>query len=255
MKNIKRSVFSVALCAMLVFCIGFYSSVEPTTAWFTDTSDKTGTFNMDELSIELEGDSTEIELNFKAATKSSDPQNDNKPEPMFEYAAEFYIFKVTNNSSNVTAKLIVDVASESTNVDFCVYELGEPVPENTEIIPFLVESETTTAADAQTPEAQAEETSTKTDAYVNWSDVYTDPDGKRVLKHGNAFYYASLEANLNTDTDMILEPGASGEYCIGIWYEYDDNNKLDATEGVDTVTCDATVNISAVQYVDTSATE
>ena len=57
MKNFnKRSAFSLVLCAMLVFCIGVYSSAEPTTAWFSASGEDSETYKMEELNVAFSGD-------------------------------------------------------------------------------------------------------------------------------------------------------------------------------------------------------
>lgn len=246
-KNIKRSVFSLVLCAMLVFCIGFYSSVEPTTAWYSDTGSQEGSFNMDEIDIKFVGDgiatddqgeqySIPIELNFKAATKAAD--TDGKPEPMFEYAAEFYTFKATNKSADTTAKMRVDVVANSAQVNSKVYELGPEV--SADAVSLYIEGAT---EDYYFDDVYLKATVDKE------TGITTE---ERVLKIGDKYYDAYLVENLNNTADLLLEPGEDNAktYCIGIWVEYSD---FDTTDGVDTISCDATVNISAEQYVQTQA--
>lgn len=251
-KNFKRSVFSVALCAMLVFCVSFYSSAEPTTAWFSDTDNKEGKFNMDEIAVLFEGDAitgtqagsqtaATVELNFKAATKAVDKENANKPEPMFEYAAEFYTFKATNYSDGVTARLRAEVVSDNAQVNYRVYELGEEV--TADGVELYIEG----AADG-----------------YDFDDVYvktvTSEDGnsteERVLKIGEKYYDAALVENLDNTGDLLLAPGQANSktYCIAVWFEYTD---FDTPEGVDTVSCSAELKISAeqVQEAETTSTQ
>ncbi len=239
-KNIKRSVFSLVLCAMLVFCVGFYSSVEPTTAWFSDTGSQSGSFNMDEIDITFTGegivdsqtsDETMIELDFKAATKAEDEENNGEPDPMFEHAAEFYTFTAKNNSTAI-AQMRINVTTGSETdigVRYCVYELDTSTPIPAESVTLLVDGQNDSTA---------------------LDDVYVDENGERVLKIGESYYDARLKENLNNSEALLLEAGGEKDYCIGIWVEYDNflENAVSAN-GVRTLECNATVNISATQIM------
>lgn len=252
-KNIKHSVFSVALCAMLVFCVSFYSSVEPTTAWFSDTGSEEGSFNMDEIAILFEGDAitgtdagnqtaNTVELNFKAATKAVDDKNGGKPDEMFEYAAEFYTFKATNNSDGVTAKLRAKVVCDNEQVEYRVYELSEEKQVSADGVSLYLEG--------------TNEDYSFDDIYVKTS---TDEQGvttqERVIKAGDKYYDACLVENLDNTEELLLLPGADNAktYCIAVWVEY---TEFDTSNAVDTISCNATLNISAEQYFsDNTATE
>lgn len=239
-KNIKRSVFSLVLCAMLTFCVGFYSSVEPTTAWFSDSGSQSGSFNMDEIDITFTGEGivdsqtseeTMLKLAFKAATKAVDEENNGAPDPMFEHAAEFYTFTAKNNSTaNAQMRINVTTGSETDiGVRYCVYELDTSNPisaQDAESVTLLVDSQNDIA------------------------DVWVDGEGERVIKIGESFYDALLKENLDNSEALLLEAGGEKDYCIGIWVEYDnflENAVLE--DGVRNLECNATVNISATQIM------
>lgn len=240
--NIKRSVFSLVLCAMLVFCIGFYSSAEPTTAYFTDSGNVGNDYNMDELNVLFEGEgiadgvtSVPLELNFKAATKAGDADEVAK---MFEYAAEFYTFTATNKgtveatvttslqSFNGTATYAVD---ENSALQHCIYLLDTSAPYTGEVLTYIPENET-----------------------LKQSAVYTDSNGKRLIVHNGSYYYANLAQNLSVDhfDELVLQaadPDVSKTYCIGFWVEYGEFENLtpDAQTGVRTLDFNLELSIKA----------
>lgn len=264
MKKInKRSVFSVVLCAMLVFCAGFYSSAEPTTAWFSDAGESSNDYAMEELNIAFTGDgfgenATKLELSFDAATKFADAD---ERAGMFEHAAKYYVFTAESSADNkFDAQIKIDVNYENTQDDIMT---AAEVDKGLRYFVYEVDA----AADAV---AQAEE-------YV--PDVWVDADGKCLVRGIEAepdVYYDSkladkledkIQAESGFDTfteEQKLEflrsvqetpdpiaPGEKKTYCICFWVEYDAFISQTETQSpLRNLEFDVDVKVSAEQYVE-----
>ncbi len=274
----KRSVFSLALCVMLVFCIGFYSSAQPTTAWFSQLNDDTvGQYSMEELYVEFTGDrldknSTRIDLEFKASTKLEDK---NERENMFEHTAEFYVFSA-KNVGTLPAEINIDIVDSSTQGDIMTSDL-----EDNGVRYFIYEF------DASEPADSAAITGIlgidKSDPNYVYKEVFVDTSeeggNRRVIKYGDNFYPTRLEQNLlskisdnqkwntsdeqvsflldNIDADsLVLEPDAAEKlYCICFWIEYEAFESIVPNEdsGLRTFSCNVDVRLNAVQHIDSQA--
>ena len=231
----KRSIFSFVLCAMLVFCVGVYSSAEPTTAWFSDTGSDEEIYSMKELDVTFTGDgigegAARLELKFDAATKIADADERAK---MFEHAAKYYVFTAESSSDaeNLDAAIAVDISyadsqqgdvMASADMDkglrYFIYEINK-------------ESDVRTEGSELVP------------------GVFVDANGKCLVKSyqgdENEFYDSKLADKIDasiTDKEAFekytveqqleflrgiqentqkLERGEEKTYCICFWVEYD----------------------------------
>ncbi len=226
----KRSVFSVVLALMLVFTVGFYSSAEQTTAWFTASGDKSQDFTMDNIDVEYSGyDSGKLSLQFDAATKFDDADERSK---MFEHACKFFTVTVTNNGDR-DALVFIDIATEVTEDQGLRYYIHEYNPDNNAI---YEEAELTKIA----PE------------------VWVDSEGKRVIKNGESYFRTSPmiadDANAKAcevgGQPLLIElaSGDSKSFCCVFWVEYDEFIKVEpVANGVRTAEFEVDVIVNAVQ--------
>lgn len=269
----KRSVFSLVLCAMLVFCVGFYSSAEPTTAWFTQLNDNTsGQYQMEELNVVFTGDgldesSARLDLEFKAATKLQDKdERDN----MFEHAAEFYVFSA-KNTGTLDADILVDVV-DSTNQDdimtsslfdngvrYYIYQLDTSAPVAAENVVGVLGVD-------------------ESDPNIAYKEIYVDTanNDRRVVKYNGNYYPTGLSQSLfskipdnqvwdtaddqisflknSIDSETVTLPANSADklYCICFWVEYDAFESIspDAGTGIRTLALNVDIKLNAVQHID-----
>ena len=258
MKRInKRSVFSVILAVMLVFTVGFYSSAEPTTAWFTAFGDANKDFNMDEIKVTYSGDTeNRLELKFDAATKFADADERSK---MFEHACKFFTVTVTNSGAR-DALVFIDIADVSKavatdkGVRYYIYEYTGKTEytDVTEIVPG----------------------------------VFENSDGKRVIEEGGKYFRTNpMIADILTEkigdrqeeiehmsgdeqrnfltqgsSNLIeLKAGETKNFCCAFWVEYDYFETIQLVDGIRTLDCNVDVLINAVQAdhypVETTAAE
>lgn len=270
MKNInKRSVFSLALCAMLVFCIGVYSSAEPTTAWFSDSGEDSETYKMEELNVAFSGDrmgenETALELKFDAATKFGDAD---EREKMFEHAAKYYVFTAKNNNpvGGLDASIAIDIKYTGTQDDIMT---AAEVDKGLRYFVYEID----TASDVRTKDIELA------------PGVWVDADDKCLVKpfenNDDLFYDSKLadkieeKIALQTGFDSFtpeqkleflrgiqentqaLKPGDEKTYCVCFWVEYD--AFIDQAETVDSVrnlTFDVDVRIAAEQFDKTMLAE
>lgn len=231
MKKInKRSVFSVVLCAMLVFCVGFYSSAQPTTAWFSDSGEEDGTYKMEEISVIFSGDGigegeTKLELNFDASTRFADADERSK---MFEHAAKYYIF-TAENKGTIPARIKVDVVNSNTQGDIMV-----PSVVDNGLRYFIYE---------------VDDSDVRSDGENLVGDVWQDVDGNCLIRTSDGKFYDSKLADKidekisekypeKTDFDELeessqfdfldsinndiplLDVDTKKTYCICFWVEY-----------------------------------
>ncbi len=254
-----RSAFSVVLCAMLVFSVGFYTMAEPTTAYFSDKDEKSQDYSMKKLLVTFKDaagnpvDSSikALDLKFDAATKFLDEDERNN---MFEHAAKYYIFEVENQSdSELNAQIRIEVV-DSVN--------GSDVQESAEFDKglryFIYEvSDSDEIADA-------------TGITELVDGVYVNQDESCVIKSAGKYFDSKLSEKLgeklvgvtvdnsfdelrflNTANKQIehLEPGNSKTYCICFWVEYDRFIELDDVDNdnIRTVNYNVDVKLSAEQ--------
>lgn len=225
----KRSVFSVVLALMLVFTVGFYSSAEHTTAWFTDSGDNSQPFLMDTIDVEYSGfDADNLEMQFDAATKFDDADERSK---MFEHACKFFTVTVTNKGKR-DALVFIDIASEITEDKGLRYYIHEYNPND--IITYKAEQLTEVAPD-----------------------VYQNADGKRVISSGDTYFRASTMIADDTNAKACipgenpvlieLDAGESKSFCAVFWVEYDEFIKTEPVDDVRTATFNVDVIVNAVQ--------
>lgn len=252
-----RSIFSVVLCAMLVFSVGFYTTAEPTTAYFSDKDEKTQDYAMKKLLVNFSdaaGNSINtqaLNLQFDAATKFLD---ENERNNMFEHAARYYIFKAENQSdSELNAQIKIEVINT---------ENGSNVQESAELDKglryFIYEvSDSDVIADG-------------TGVSELYDGVYVNQDESCVIKSADKYFDSKLSEKLgeklsgvtvdesfdelsflNTANKQIehLEPGDSKTYCICFWVEYDKFIGIDDVENdnIRTVEYNVDVKLSAEQ--------
>ena len=257
----KRSIFSVALALMLVFTVGFYSSAEPTTAWFTAFGDSAKEFNMDEIKIEYSGISDDTTtMTFDAATKFADADERSK---MFEHACKFFTVTLENTGAR-NALVFIDIAdadntrtaSVDNGVRYYIYEYD------------------------------ASKNVTYTEAVEVVPGVYENTEGKRVIKDEGGIYFRTTpmlaeildekigDRTLTAEeqaaffeqgaTNLIeLNAGETKSFCCAVWVEYDyfmnDELVTIGEDGIRTLKCNVDVLVNAVQAdhypVETTVTE
>ncbi len=241
----KRRVFSVILSVMLVFTVGFYSSAEHTTAWFTAFGDAAKEFNMDSIKITSDFNGEKVDLKFDAATKFADADERSK---MFEHACKFFTVNLENTGDR-DALVFIDIPEEITakGVRYYIYEYTD--------------------------------TTEYTDVSEITPGVYENTDGKRVIKNGGTYFrtnpmiadvltekigdrQAEIEAMsaedqlafLNQDSSnlILLKPGEENakSFCCVFWVEYDyfmNDENVTIADGIRTLDCNVDVVINAVQ--------
>lgn len=233
----KRNVFSVVLAFMLVFTVGFYSSAEHTTAWFTASGDKSQKFTMDTIDIEYSGyEDGKLNLQFDTSTKFDDADERGK---MFEHACKFFTVTITNNGDR-DALVFIDIAGDTTQV-----AEGETV-EDKGLRYYIYEYN------------PAENTTYAIDKLVEVApDVLQDADGKRVIESNGVYFRTSPMIAEDNDAEAYqvggqpllieLDAGQSKSFCCVFWVEYDEFIKIDPVDGVRTAIFDVDVLVNAVQ--------
>ncbi len=101
MKRInKRSIFTVVLTLMLALSAGFYTCLNPTTAWFHAEDSDTAAYQVGTFDVDFDAYVHEdMTLTFDASTKLSEAQaqDDTLRNREFEYAVKFLYVTVRNN--------------------------------------------------------------------------------------------------------------------------------------------------------------
>lgn len=227
----KRSVFSVVLALMLVFTVGFYSSAEQTTAWFTASDYKSQDFTMDNIDVVYSGyDSGNLSLQFDAATKFDDSDERSK---MFEHACKFFTVTVTNKDGGRDALVFIDIATEIAEDQGLRYYIYEYNPANN-----------TTYEEVDLTKIAPE--------------VWVDSDGKRVIKSGESYIRTSPMIADDTNAKACevggqpllieLDSGDSKSFCCVFWVEYDEFINVEPdVNGVRTAEFEVDVVVNAVQ--------
>lgn len=252
MKRInKRSVLSVILSLMLVFSVGFYSSAEHTTAWFTAFDDASKEFNMDSIKITSDFDGETAELKFDAATKFADADERSK---MFEHACKFFTVTLENTGDR-DALVLVDITEESRavttdkGVRYYIYEYTDTLPydadEVTEVVPGVYEN----AVGKRVIENDGKYF--RTDKMI--ADILTEKIGDRQSELEEMTADEQL-AFLNQDSTnlILLKPGKENakSFCCAFWVEYDyfmNDENVTVDNGIRTLDCNVDVVINAVQ--------
>ncbi len=245
----KRSVFSFVLAVMLVFTVGFYSSAEPTTAWFTAFKDASNEFDMDRIVIETNFEDETETMMFDAGTRFADADERSN---MFEHACKFFTIELTNVSDR-DAYAFIDLvdssqsrtASVDNGVRYFIYEYNDKT-EYTDVIEVV-------------------------------PGVYENADGKRVIEENGKYFRTDkmiadiltekigdrqdeISAMSGEEQRTFLAAQASSEvkltkneprkFCVAVWVEYDyflNNAQLDEATGVRTLECNIDVVVNAVQ--------
>ena len=260
----KRSVFSFVLCAMLVFCIGVYSSSEPTTAWFSDSGEDSEIYKMEELNVSFSGDrmgenETVLELKFDAATKFDDADERAK---MFEHAAKYYVFTAKNNNpvDGLDASVAVDIKYPNTQGDIMT---SAEVDKGLRYFVYEID----TANDVRTKDIEIApgvwvdaEDNCLIKPYENNDELFYDSKladkigDKIALEAGFESFTPEQKLNFLTgiqETTDKLEPGSEKTYCVCFWVEYDafvDQSQTIENSSVRELTFDVDVKITAEQY-------
>ncbi len=242
----KRSVFSALLAVMLVFTVGFYSSAEPTTAWFTAFGDSAKDFNMDNIEITYSGDTENtVELKFDAATKFADADERSK---MFEHACKFFTVTITNTGER-DALVFIDIAEASRavatdkGVRYYIYEYNADknttFADVTEVVPGVFEN----AEGKRVIEENG--TYFRTEKMI--AEILDEKIGDRTLTaQEQADFFDGDSSNL-----VELKSGETKSFCCAFWVEYDyfmnDSLVTIGEDGIRTLECNVDVLINAVQ--------
>ena len=245
MKRIsKRSVFSVILSLMLVFTVGFYSSAEPTTAWFTAFGEASKEFNMDSIDITSDFDGETVELKFDAATKFADADERSK---MFEHACKFFTVTLKNEGDR-DALVFIDITEESRavtadkGVRYYIYEYNDTTEytDVTEVVPGVYEN----AEGKRVIESSG--TYFRTDKMI--ADIITEKIGDR-QDELNGMTTEEQLAFLNQDASSLVElnAGETKSFCCAFWVEYDYFMNVEPVDGIRTLECNVDVVVNAVQ--------
>ncbi len=245
MKRInKRSILSVILSLMLVFTVGFYSSAEHTTAWFTAFGEAAKEFNMDSINITSDFDGETAELKFDAATKFADADERSK---MFEHACKFFTVTLENTGDR-DALVLVDITEESRavttdkGVRYYIYEYKNTTEytDVEQVVPGVYEN----AEGKRVIESNG--TYFRTDKMI--ADVLTEKIGDRQSEL-DAMSAEEQLAFLNQDSSSFVElkAGETKSFCCAFWVEYDYFMAVEPVDGIRTLDCNVDVVINAVQ--------
>lgn len=245
----KRSAFSFLLAVMLVFTVGFYSSAEPTTAWFTAFKDASNEFDMDLIEIETDFEGETVSMTFDAATKFADADERNN---MFEHACEFFTVELTNKSDR-NAYAFIDLVDSSETRDvsvdngvrYIIYEYTDKIAytDVVEVVPGVFEN--------SDGERVIEENGEyfRLDKMV--ADVLDEKIGDRqdeVVAMTGEEQRIFLEQQVSSD--VVLTKDVTRKFCVAVWVEYDyfvNNSVLDESTGVRTLECNVDIVVNAVQ--------
>lgn len=240
----KRGVFSVMLSLMLVFTVGFYSSAERTTAWFTAFGEAAKEFNMDSIDITSDFDGETVELKFDAATKFADADERSK---MFEHACKFFTVTLTNSGER-DALVFIDITEESRavtadkGVRYYIYEYTDTTEYTnvTQVVPGVFEN----SEGKRVIESNGKYF--RTDKMV--ADILTEKIGDRQSEL-DAMSADEQLAFLNQDSSSLVElkAGETKSFCCAFWVEYDYFMNVEPVDGIRTLECNVDVVINAVQ--------
>lgn len=245
-KTSKRSIFSVALALMLVASVGFFTSLNPTTAWFTASQQAFKDFDMGKIDVDYHGTNKDINLKFSAATKVLD--SDELSE-MFEFAAQFYTFTVTNKESDsIDARLIVNLANvpQDSGLHYLFFEFDESDIELCNSYDTIVEEAPALGETARTPGVYGTQVSVngdkeyydrvhervnpnQTNEYQHFLFRKTNNE-KRIKQVVEELSSQALEQSISDKDGFLsfcenkqieLAQGATKQICLVLWVEYD----------------------------------
>lgn len=240
----KRSVFSVILSLMLIVTVGFYSSAERTTAWFTAFGEASKEFNMDSIDITSDFDGETIALKFDAATKFADADERSK---MFEHACKFFTVTLENTGDR-DALVFIDITEESRavtadkGVRYYIYEYIDTTEYNdvVEVVPGVYEN----SEGKRVIESNGKYF--RTDKMI--ADILTEKIGDRQAEI-ESMPPADQLTFLNQDSSSLVElkAGETKNFCCVFWVEYDYFMNVEPVDGIRTLDCNVDVVINAVQ--------
>lgn len=225
----KRNIFSVALALMLVFTVGFYSSAEHTTAWFTDSGDNSQLFSMDTIDVEYSGyDPGALEMQFDAATKFDDADERSK---MFEHACKFFTVTVSNTGDR-DALVFIDIADDAADDNGLRYYIHEFDPANN--ITYSAEDVSEIAPDVWV-NSDDERVIESDGSYFRTATIIADDTNAKACKVGDEPLLIELDA------------GQSKSFCCVFWVEYDQFIQIEPVDNVRTAEFDVDILVNAVQ--------
>lgn len=245
-KTSKRSIFSAVLALMLVASVGFFTSLSPTTAWFTASQQAFKDFDMGKIDVDYNGTDKYINLKFSAATKVLDS---NELSEMFEFAAQFYTFSITNNDSDsMDARLIVDLANvpQDSGLHYLFFEYDDNDIELCNSFDTIVEEAPAVGETARTPGVYGTQVSVEgtkeyydrviervnpnqTNEYQRFLFKRTDNE-KRIKQVVEELSSQALEQSISDKDGFIsfcenkqieLAQGDTKQICLVLWVEYD----------------------------------
>ncbi len=260
-KLTKRSVFSVVLALMLVFSVGFYSSAEPTTAWFTAFGDKEKEFQMDTIDIEYSGinENETAEFTFDVSTRFYDADERSK---MFEYACKFFTVTLTNKGER-DALVFIDVtdsaaareAAVDKGVRYYIYEYTSRVSYAadavSEIVPGVYE---TAYIDDVTGATKYHRVLKDNDGYFRTDKMIAQILDEKIA--ASSLDVANMTGEeqkefLATSSLIELDAGETKSFCCAVWVEEEYFNNDEIVEfdenGTRILKCNLDVLVNAVQ--------
>ena len=219
----KKTAGVIALAVMLLFSVGFFAFLKPTTAWFTDSEATSEEYSMGYAALD-EGEfaTTNVNWVFPASVKLSDyidsgaTADDIKT---FEYGCKYTVIEDVENDGDVPLRFSVDVFDHNASTK-------NYVQKGLRYFVFYYDS-TDNKVSAVSPTE-----------YVN--DVYVDSSDDRVIKNGSDLFKLSFSGNtmhdemvsvlgnFNNSLDaannrvVSVDPGDTTSVCVVFWYEYDD---------------------------------
>ncbi len=278
----KRAVLNIVLCGMLVFCVGFYSSAQPTTAWFHDEGQLNNQYQMEELKVEfadsngdiIDEDYMRLDLNFKTTAKLSDLQTLETEADLaesartLEYAAEYFTFSA-KNLGNLAAHVQITALDGNTQDGVTTAAL-----EDSGLRYFIYE-----ITDEQTANVTDETVVTivhESSAH-GYRAVYADESGNCLFKHSEAYYQSQLADILqgkiaDTTSDLTehqeqidfvnssiditsthIDAQQKKTFCVCFWVDHSAYSASQKSDGVSTVSFNVDIRLDAVQHPDSYA--
>ncbi len=222
MKRInKRSVLTAVLAFMLVLSFGFYTGLSPTTAWFSDSGNTSGEFDIGTFDVSSEAYVHEdMTLHFDVTTKlsealetqASDAATRNKE---FEYAVQYIYLTLENgvepsrtSADYLDALVNVEISSAATDdgLRYFCFAMDED------------ESDEDGYYNAVTGDANGKFTSngalsSKIRSYCTANSISTDADLMEAM----------------ADNELRVAHGDSVNFCIALWVDHGDSGVVDTT--------------------------
>ncbi|HBL40951.1 MAG TPA: hypothetical protein DDY98_05010 [Ruminococcaceae bacterium] len=221
MKRInKRSIFTTVLSLMLALSTGFYTCLNPTTAWFHAEGSIPVTYDMGEFDINFDAYvQQDMTLNFEASTKLSEAKsNDTQSNMEFEYAVKYLYITVKNNAVkpgenadylDALVKLKFSQASTDAGLRYYYFACGDAQDINSTKSYY-----SSIATDANGTYTSAHDLSTKIQTFCTAKSIDTDSDYMNTSKN--------TLINFDNDTDAIRVPhNKQVTICIAVWVDHD----------------------------------